>query len=351
MNFEKGQDMRKQRLFHNILNKALIAVLAATVLTGIVMPRPAKAEILPTFELTAETEGIEAFEVEVVTENLNVRVGRGTSFERLKYNDEYVVLHKGDKVAGFSTGKASNGGEWYEIRWTDDGVEFHGYVYAGYTKLTGEKAVNIPTPTPSPIPTCTPTPTPSPTNTPIPTPSPTPMPEKPEKSGVSPAVAVLIIFLILVIIALLYYVFFRKNSTKSSAEADEKIKKLKNATERAEIVEREKKLYGNSGRKRVDEPEVKDEQEVFDDDYEMNATPMPEEEKSALAAAVREKEELRKMLDGLKYNDVVIHKYFGEGVVLDNADVNNVEVRFNNNGEVRYINKESAAAKRLMMKL
>ncbi len=342
--------MRKQRLFRNVINKVLLVATAAALLAGAAEPKQVSAEILPTFELTEETEGIDAFEVEVVTENLNVRLGRGTGFERLTVNGDYVVLHKGDKVAGMSTGKAPNGGEWYEVRWTDDGVEFHGFVFAGYTKLTGEKAVNIPTPTPSPIPTCTPTPTPIPTNTPIPTPTVTPIPAAPEKNGISPLTAVIFTVLILVICVLLYFTFFRKNNVKVSSDADEKIKKLKTASERAEIVEREKKLYGNSGRKRGEDSEYKNEPEQFDDDYEMNATPMPEEEKSALAAAVREKEELKTMLNELKYNDIVIHKYFGEGVVLDNADVNNVEVRFNN-GEVRYINKESAASKRLMMKL
>ena len=65
--------------------------------------------------------------------------------------------------------------------------------------------------------------------------------------------------------------------------------------------------------------------------------------------SIREQETIKVELEGLQEGDTVIHKFFGEGKVIDNSDVNNVEVRFGN--EIRYINKESAAAKHLMRKL
>lgn len=342
--------MRKHGLFKiKTLYKTVFAIAASLLLTTMVQDVNTFAEILPTYELTEETEGIDAFEVEVRTEKLNVRIGWGTDFEKLTYNGENVVLHKGDKIAGMAKGKDKKGNEWYEVRWTDNGVEMHGYVYAPYTTLTGEKAVNIPTPTPTPLPTPTNTPTPVPTNTPTPAPTATPVPVKEENKQFSAGGTIGIVLLILAIAAACYFLLFKNKKTGPSEAADDKIKRLKHATERAEIVERERKLYGEKDGKRS-ETHQKSVTDEFDDDYEMNAKPMPDEERKALETAVREKEELRRTFDSLKYNDVVIHKYFGEGVVVDNADVNNVEVRFND-GEVRYINKDSAAAKKIMVKL
>jgi preprotein translocase subunit YajC len=344
-------EMIKGSLFDIKLRKAAAITFFAAATLLAVPAAKAAAVTEPTYELTEETEGVEAFEVKVESGNLNVRVGRGTEYERLKYNDEYVVLHKGDLLAGFSTGRAANGGEWYEVRWVENGVEFHGYVYAPYTSKTGNKAVNIPTPTPTPTPTFTPTPTPTATNTPTPAPTATQAPETKDEKKAASWQVIAVIFVILVILGVGYYVFTRRKKTGDTEKADEKINKLKKATERAEIIDRERKLYGKSGKKKEEEAKAEQQRSnEFDDDYEMKAQPMPDEEKSALAASIREKEEIRAELNSLKYGDIVLHKNYGEGTVVDNADVNNVEIRFNN-GDLRYINKDKAASQRSMRKL
>ncbi|MBQ9119909.1 MAG: hypothetical protein IJY09_07665, partial [Lachnospiraceae bacterium] len=69
------------------------------------------------------------------------------------------------------------------------------------------------------------------------------------------------------------------------------------------------------------------------------------------ANAARENEErkaLREEIENLREHDLVIHKYFGKGEVYDNSDVRLIEVRFG--GDVRFMNKDALAAKKLMKK-
>ncbi len=303
-----------------------------------------EAETLPTFEYTEETKDKKPFVATVITEELNVRLGPGIEHPWV------YLLKEGDKVAVFDSAEAATGNIWYFVRFVADGREYSGYVAKAYTQPTGEDAVNIPTPTP--VITSTPSPTPEIKETP--TVAPTQevkqdVPKKAEKKGVNIILVVLGIFILLIVGFYLYYRFIiLKKKTELPKSEMEKLEKLKKATERAEIINREKKLYSEkpeqisnvSFLKTTDTEKTENGANSSDDENDTNRN---------LLNSVKEKEEIKKELDELQDRDLVYHKYFGEGTVVNNDDVNNVEVRFGN--EVRFINKESAAAKRIMRKL
>ena len=68
-----------------------------------------------------------------------------------------------------------------------------------------------------------------------------------------------------------------------------------------------------------------------------------------LAANLKEKEVLKEEIDRLHIGDMVYHEYFGKGIVRDNSDVKVIEISFGQ--DVRFLNKASCAAKRLLRKL
>lgn len=68
-----------------------------------------------------------------------------------------------------------------------------------------------------------------------------------------------------------------------------------------------------------------------------------------IAEALKEKEILREEIDRLRIGDMVYHEYFGKGIVRDNSDVKVIEISFGQ--DVRFLNKQSCAAKRLLRKL
>ena len=77
-----------------------------------------------------------------------------------------------------------------------------------------------------------------------------------------------------------------------------------------------------------------------------------EEEEARLreiAASLKEKEVLKEEIDRLHIGDMVYHEYFGKGIVRDNSDVKVIEISFGQ--DVRFLNKASCAAKRLLRKL
>ncbi len=305
------------------------------------------AETDPTYKYTAETENADAFVVKIKT-SLNVRAGAGTNYSKIKnpITDKNVSLSGGDLVAVMSEIDVVNKDEsktlWYEIRWIEDDIEFHGYINAQYTEKTGDPA--IPLPTPTPVATNTPTPTPTPTPEIVkekaPTKTPTPTPPAPVigdgMSKSSSWMGIVIIIAILLACVIGYGLFIlKKKKTMYSAERDT-IKGLRNVAP---------ENYSN-GQQRERVRTVKEEDYV--DEAENNAI-YEANRQATMAQALKEKELIKKELDGLEEKDTVIHKYFGEGIVIDNSDVNNVEIKFGN--EIRYINKESAAAKHLMRKL
>ncbi len=326
---------------------------------GISAPDFAYAEKIPTFAYTEETANVEAKIVEVYN-SVSVLDAPGYENQKLQYNGSTVMLKKGDKVAGMRAYTTDYNELWYEVRWVEDNIEFHGYVYSGfkndkwvknYCKMTDDIAENIPTPTP--LPTDTPTPTPIPTDTPIPTPTAGPTPI--QKLGKSPIPFIFIMGVMVVLAAVAYYYLVVKRKQNNNTNSADQIKRLKNAIDRDAVIEREKKLYENvSGGTKANRKEslgqgvytVKTTEEKLTnpDDYE------DDERLRQIAQSVKEKEIIRRELEALDARDMVYHKYFGEGQVVDNSDVNNVEVKFVNHG-IMYIDKEEAARKSLMRKL
>ncbi len=328
---------------------------------GLSAPKEAIAEKLPTYAYTEETANVTAKIVKINVAR-QVLVAPGYENEKLVYEGKEVTLAAGDKVAGMKIVDTQFNERWYEVRWVEDNVEYHGYIYTGfhhgawgdrYCEMTEEIAANIPTPTPTP--TETPIPTVAPTDTPMPTPTDAPKPS--QRLGQFPIIPfVAIIGFVVVLAAVAYYYLIVKKKQNSNTNSADQIKRLKSAIDRDSVIEREKKLYENvSGGTKASAKEglgqgvytVKNREEnpvTNPDDYE------DDERLKQIAQSVKEKEIIRRELESLDARDVVYHKYFGEGQVVDNSDVNNVEVKFANHG-IMYIDKEEAARKSLMRKL
>ncbi len=315
------------------------------------------AETEPTYELTEETENAKAFVVRITT-TLNVRTGPGTSFKKIKHpvTGKSVSLKKNDLVAVMrectATYEDGSVDLWYEVRWVNEGIEFHGYINAHYTRNTGDPAIPLPTPTPLVPYTPTPTPEPEvPTATPTPTNTPTPTPAKPgmgtQANSTPPWTAPLIIGSIILGISAIFgiYAFIKErivvaedgNSVKFVGKHKQaEMERLLAANAVPEISEAEKaeraeaEARAEAERQRIAEKEERERQE-------------------AMERIARENERVREMLDELKVNDRVGHRFFGAGVVTDNSDPKNIEIRFGD--EVRVIDKENAAAKHILRKL
>lgn len=340
----------------------------------------------PTFQSTEETSAADAYVGEVNTDGLNVRIGFGADYEKLKVDGKSIVLHEGDLVAVMSSGTSTSGNLWYEIRWMEDGMEYHGYVRAKYVDLTDEIALPLATPTPTATPTPEPTPTPEvteepePTEMPVTSPEPTQAPggttEKPGGLG-SALKGIGLVLLLLVLAAAVYLYFMKRKKDAVKTETAEKIDSLKNIQlERTE--EEEEDTVVNIMRRRP-EPQASEVRETPSrpkQSYESEATLLarkeharvmneeimersrfydPSEEKKKqdelkqLSESLKEKELLRDEIDNLIPGELVYHEYFGKGVVFDNSDVKVIEIRFGT--DVRFINKASCVAKKLMRKV
>ncbi len=353
-------------------------------LTAVTAPEiHAYAETEPTYESTDLTSQIEAYVGEVYdTESLNVRTGRGTDFDQVKVNGKNVVLEKGDKVAIMQDGLSAGGKVWYEIRWMEDGVEYHGYVSGRYIKKSETRAMPLPTPTPEATPTPEPTPTPEATPTPIATPtpvaSPTPIPEPEEDGGFSIWKGIGIVLLLLVIAAGAYVVLMVKKREAAGAEASDKIDSLKNiqlkkgpedANGNPINIMKRKQEYSEDTREtssprmqsrgyesdaamlarkehaRMVNAEIMEKSRFYDPNEEKKK----EDELKQLSESLKEKELLKEEIDNLGPGDLVYHEYFGKGVVFDNSDVKRIEIRFGT--DVRFIDKAGCVAKKLMRKV
>lgn len=333
----------------------------------------------PTYELTDETKEVEAYIGTVNIESLNVRTGFGASFDKVQVNGSVVVLLNGDKVAIMSSGNASNGSLWYEVRWIKNGVEYHGYVNAKYVDSSQERAIPLPTPTPEVTPTPTPTPTPEVTPTPVPqitlTPTPTPNPEG--KGSFKLWEGILLVVLILLLAGVLYVLFMMRKRQASATQATDKIDSLKNLQLKKQS-ERQNAEQGNVMRRRMEEEEDTKEKvnRLKEDEYEREAAMLARKEQARivnekiveksrffdptedqqeerelkqLSESLKEKEVLREEIDSLRPGDIVYHEFFGKGVVFDNSDVKRIEIRFGT--DVRFIDKAGCVAKRLMRKI
>jgi len=358
-----------------------VFAIGVCLLTMAVPAVTAYAETEPTYELTDLTAMAEAYVGTVNVDGLNVRTGFGANFDQVKVNGKNVILHDGDKVAVMSVGLSSSGNEWYEIRWVDDDVEYHGYVRAKYVTMSDTKAEPIPTPTPEVTPTPTPEPTPEPTPTQEPTPTPinTPAPGEDEnEGGFSVLKAMGIVVLLLLIAAAVYVFLMMKKREAAGAETSEKIDSLKNiqikkepepdngyainVMKRRQTVPEEQKetpavptrskgyeaeaaILARKEYARMMNEEIMEKSRFFDPAEEKKK----EDELKQLSESLKEKELLKDEIENLSPGDLVYHEYFGKGVVFDNSDVKRIEIRFGT--DVRFVDKSACVAKKLMRKV
>ena len=343
------------------------------------------AKTEPTYELTELTAMAEAYVGTVNVDELNVRSGFGANFDQIKVNGKHVILHDGDKVAVMSVGKSSSGNEWYEVRWVEDEVEYHGYVRGKYVTMSDTKAEPIPTPTPEPTATPIPTPTPTPTEVPEATPTPiiTEAPDVNENSGGGFSIlkALGILVLLLLIAAAVYVFLMMKKREAAGAETSEKIDSLKNiqikkepeaengyainvmkrrqtvpeepqetpttpaAPARSKTYEADAAILARKEYARMMNEEIMEKSRFFDPAEEKKK----EDELKQLSESLKEKELLREEIESLSPGDLVYHEYFGKGVVFDNSDVKRIEIRFGT--DVRFVDKSACVAKKLMRKV
>jgi len=367
--------MRKMRTWLAIIGVGMCLMTAA-------FPQiTAYAETEPTFEGTDVTPETEAYVGVVVdTDDLNVRTGCGTDYDRIMVNGEYVILYKGDKVAVVGTGLSKGGRTWYEVRWMEDGVKYHGYVSGTFLKVTEERANPLPTPTPeptaTPIPTPTPEPTIAPTQAPTQTPAPTEAPE--EEGGFSILKGIGVVVLLLLVAAGGYVFFMMKKREAAGAETAEKIDSLKNIQlkkgpenengnpinvmrRRQEVAEDVKETSAVRPQSRTYESDAailarkeharQLSEEIMEKSrfYDPSEEKKKEDELKQLSESLKEKELLKEEIENLSPGDLVYHEYFGKGVVFDNSDVKRIEIRFGT--DVRFVDKAACVAKKLMRKV
>ncbi len=317
-------------------------VCAFLILAFFMKDNPVYAQTEPTFKYTEETEGVQAY-VYTVTATAEVRVGPGTDYKRLvdPNTNRVITLLKGDRIAVLGQKKGNNSSTWYEVRWVQDSIEFHGYISTSNAVETGEEAIPLPTATPiiTETPTPSPTPTIGPTSTPTPTKYCTPTPPAPtlgDGIGKNPGKAGLkIVFIVLLIILAAYGVFvLLSRLTGIDLIGWTATGRLTHAElKRRERIEQKRKAK---------EEDYRNELESYMEEHGSTRS-------TAAENAQKEQEALRAELDALKEGDTVSHRFFGEGTVIRNTDADSIEVMFGH--EVRNIEKESAAAKQLLRKL
>lgn len=293
----------------------------------------------------------------VVTGNVNVRVDAGTDYDRLSHNGSYIQLQPGDEVLILGE-KMVGDKPWYQIRFdASDGTELVGYSTSTYITRTSETITPTPTPEPTPTPTLTPTPTPTPT--PSPSPSPTPVPSEvvppTAEEGQDFKLFWTILGVVAVLIVLCVVLILIKNRMMLSGNSRLMTQKMKKIKE----INPERETTKKNGTVRKKKPEIRTLSEETDHTmvdqttlhgrmFDADGMELPTVD-AVKASAVRESEEkraLRTMIDELNEHDLVEHKYFGIGEVYDNSDVKLLEVRFGS--DVRFLNKDSLVAKRLL---
>ena len=292
---------------------------------------------------------------------VNVRVAAGDNSEQVMHQGAKVQLKAGDRVT--IIGEDMVGTKvWYHILFERDGEEITGFCTSSYLSKTSTQVEITPTPTPEATPSPTPEPTPEATPTSKVTPTPTPVqePVKEEKGGLN---AGIIIALIVVVVAGAGLIFLKsKKAQEAGKAASRKMAQLK----KMKIAEGGEGADDGRGRRK---PEVKSKanyretqaEQVYQDVYvKKGAEEEPvsgadyayldqggaEEIKANAAKENEERKALRAEIEDLREHDLVIHKYFGKGEVYDNSDVRLIEVRFGS--DVRFMNKDALAAKKLM---
>lgn len=309
----------------------------------------------------------------VTTHGLNVRTAAGKDNPKVVVEGKEVTLDKGDEVAILDQAESSRQ-IWYKVSFRRDDTIIIGYIHSSYVDTTSD--VLDPLATPTPIPTPSPTPEPA-TPTPVPaTATPTPaVEETPEEKGDGGGglVALLVVAAIAAgALVGLWYLKKRNDDIKGS-ETSEKLDSLKNISlskaplstdgtpipvmKRRDPVEEE--LTEEPKRipvERQDEASIladKERARLMNEEMIRQSRNGENEEEEAhlreIAASLKEKEVLKEEIDRLRIGDMVYHEYFGKGIVRDNSDVKVIEISFGQ--DVRFLNKVSCAAKRLLRKL
>ncbi len=346
------------------------AVCGALLLTG---QTTASAATEAVYEYDAERGENNVYRGVVNIDGLNVRSAAGKDNPVVKVNGEGVLLNKQDEVAILDQA-LSSGQAWYKVSFRQGETLVTGYVHSSYVDLTVDIITPLPTPTLPP----TLTPTPRPTSTPTPLPpsaTPTVVPQETESGG--GAGGGLIAFLAVAVIGagilLALWYLKRRNETVKGNETNEKIDNLKNLSlpnaplsadgtpipvmKRREVIPQEETVS-----QRRTPVEKQDEVSVLADrerarlmneemirQYRDGGNEEEEARLREIAASLKEKEVLKEEIDRLHIGDMVYHEYFGKGIVRDNSDVKVIEISFGQ--DVRFLNKASCAAKRLLRKL
>lgn len=328
----------------------------------------------------AATEAVYEYDVErgesnvyrgvVNTAGLNVRSGAGKDNAVVQLDGANVTLDYQDEVAILDQA-VSSAQVWYKVSFLKNDTIVVGYVHSSYVTLTVD--IITPLPTPSPVPTLTPTPKPS-TPTPSPVPStPTPLPQEGagKSDGNGGLIAIVVVLLIAAGILVALWYLKKRNGDVKGSETNEKLNNLKNVplshaplspdgTPIPVMKRREKPVESEEEEKsapvaRQDEASLLADRErallLNEEVIRQNRNGENEEEAKLreIAEALKEKEILREEIDRLRIGDMVYHEYFGKGIVRDNSDVKVIEISFGQ--DVRFLNKQSCAAKRLLRKL
>lgn len=345
------------------------AVCGAFLLTGQTVASAATEAV---YEYDAERGENNVYRGVVNIDGLNVRSAAGKDNPQVQVNGAGVLLNKQDEVAILDQA-LSSGQAWYKVSFRQGGTLVTGYVHSSYVDLTVD--IITPLPTPTPLPTMTPTPRPTLTPTPLPpSATPTVAPQEEESGGGGGGlIAFLAVAVIGAGILLALWYLKKRNETVKGNETNEKIDNLKNlplpnaplsadgtpipVMKRREIVPQEETVS-----QRRTPVEKQDEVSVLADrerarlmneemirQYRDGGNEEEEARLREIAASLKEKEVLKEEIDHLHIGDMVYHEYFGKGIVRDNSDVKVIEISFGQ--DVRFLNKASCAAKRLLRKL
>ena len=333
------------------MKKVLYVVLCGSLLLA--KGTSAEAATQATYEYDVERGESNVYRGIIDTDGLNVRTGAGKSNPKVKVNDKDVSLDEDDEVAILDQA-VSDGQVWYKVSFMREETIIVGYVHSSYVDLTTDVVPPIATPTP------------------VPTPTPEPVDEN-EPGGGGGIIAILVVVAIAAgALVGLWYLKKRNDDIKGS-ETSEKIDNLKNITlpnaplsadgtpiavmkRREPVAQNPEEEVRRYPRERQDEASLladKERARLMNEEMirqSRNGENAEEEERlREIAANLKEKEVLKEEIDRLHIGDMVYHEYFGKGIVRDNSDVKVIEISFGQ--DVRFLNKASCAAKRLLRKL
>lgn len=353
------------------LKKVVFAVLCGSLLFAKAEYAAAATEAV--YEYDEERGEGNVYRGVVTTYGLNVRSAAGKDNPQVKVDGTNVVLDKDDEVAILDQ-EVNNGQVWYKVSFKRNDTVIVGYIHSSYVNLTVDVVQPIATPTPVPTPTPIPTATPIPTPTEAaPTATPTQAPGEGEDGGNGGGLVAILVVVAIAAAALvaLWYIKKRNDDMKGN-ETSEKLDNLKNVpvsggplsadgTPIPVMKRREQPVQDTYEEARRQPVERQDEASLLADkerarlmNEEMirqrrNGEGNDEAELREIAETLKEKEVLREEIDRLRIGDMVYHEYFGKGIVRDNSDVKVIEISFGQ--DVRFLNKASCAAKRLLRKL